>query len=445
MVLSAAWLLTVSLSQNKKAVFFRAFLLFCLCLGALHIRNYNSLPPGHIGSLKIKGGLSARIQGIVDNDPASTRRKTRFYFKAKKLIAADRAYPVRGEILVNAFSPARDFHYGDELILEGSLHRPFNFGANTNFSYPDYLQNQGIYYILEVGKEREIIFLGRDKGNPLNSLSFKLKQRMKAIFEQYLSPVNSAVLSGITLGDRQGLPARIREDFVRTGTAHIIAISGFNVGIVVFTVLFLLKAVRIKRKYRYLLAIPILFIHMCAVGAQASVVRATLMAVVVLIGYLLERDTDIINSLSLSALIILGYNPRQIFDIGFQLSFVSLLGIVLLSPRFIGWFKLQPKTNIGLKFLVNSLAVSLAAWLATAGFTAYYFRIVTPISILANLIIVPLVSLVIILGFVLCLMAMICPATAFFTGLTTDFIMSGLFNITHQLSILPFSHFYIGM
>ena len=128
---------------------------------------------------------------------------------------------------------------------------------------------------------------------------------------------------------------------------HIIAISGFNVGIVVFTVLFLLKVLRIKRKYRYLLAIPILFIHMCAVGAQASVVRATLMAVVVLIGYLLERDTDIINSLSLAALIILGYNPRQIFDIGFQLSFVSLLGIVLLSPRFVAGLNCSLKPILG--------------------------------------------------------------------------------------------------
>ena len=384
-------------------------------MGALHIRSYNFLPPGHIGSLEIKGSLDARIQGIVDNDPVITRRKSSFYLRIRKLIVGDKDYPLRGEVLVNAFGRG-DFNYGDELILEGSLHRPFDFGANSSFSYLDYLKNYGIYYILEVGKEREIIFLGRDKGNPLNSLSFKLKQRMKAIFEQYLSPVNSAVLSGITLGDRQGIPARIREDFIRTGTAHIIAISGFNVGIVVFTVLFLLKAVRIKRKYRYLLAIPILFIHMCAVGAQASVVRATLMAVVVLIGYLLERDTDIINSLSLSALIILGYNPRQIFDIGFQLSFVSLLGIVLLSPRIIGGFKLKAKTNAAVRFLVNSLSVSLAAWLATAGWTAYYFRIVTPISILANLIIVPLVSLVIILGFTLCLMATVCPATAFLPG-----------------------------
>lgn len=421
-----------------------AFLLFCLSLGAMHIRNYNLLPPGHIGSLKIKGSLSARIQGIVDNDPASTRRKTSFQFQAKKLIISDKSYPIRGEILVNAFG-RHNFYYGDELILEGSLHRPFNFSASSSFSYPEYLKSQGIYYILEVGKEREIIFLGRDKGNLFISLAFRIKQRLKGIFEKHLQPANSAVLSAITLGDRQGLPAQVREDFIRTGTAHIIAISGFNVGIVVFTVLFLLKALRIKRKSRYLLAIPILFIHMCAVGAQASVARATLMAVVVLIGYLLERDTNIINSLSLSALIILGYSPRQIFDIGFQLSFVSVLGIVLLSPRIIGWFKLKPKTSPAIRFMVNSLAVSLAAWLSTFWLILYYFRIVTPIAILANLIIVPLVSLVIILGFILCLSALICPAIASPIAVTLDFSMSWLFKIAHQLSGWPFSYFYIGM
>ena len=437
-------LLTAFLFTNKKAVFFWAFLLFCLFLGATHTRNYNLLPPGHIGSLKIKGSLGARIQGIVNNDPASTRRKTSFYFKVKKLIVADRAYFVRGEILVNAFS-RRDFHYGEELILEGNLHRPFNFSANSSFSYPEYLKNQGIYYILEAGKEREIIFLGRDKGNLFISLAFRIKQRLKGIFEKYLQPANSAVLSAITLGDRQGLLAQVREDFTRTGTAHIIAISGFNVGIVVFTVLFLLKAIRIKRKCRYSLAIPILFIHMFAVGAQASVVRATLMAVVVLIGYLLERDTHIINSLSLSALIILGYNPRQIFDIGFQLSFVSVLGIVLLSPRIISRFQLKPKASPAIRFMVNSLAVSLAAWLSTFWFILYYFRIITPVAILANLIIVPLVSLVIILGFTLCLSALICPVIALPIAVTIDFSMFWLFKIAHQLSGLPFSYFYIGM
>ena len=184
---------------------------------------------------------------------------------------------------------------------------------------------------------------------------------------------------------------------------------------------------------------------MCAVGAQASVARATLMAVVVLIGYLLERDTDIINSLSLSALIILSYNPRQIFDIGFQLSFVSVLGIVSLSPRIISRFKLKPKTGPVVRFTVNSLAVSLAAWLSTFWFILYYFRIVTPIAILANLIIVPLVSLVIILGFTLCLSALICPVIASPIAVTIDFSMLWLFKIAHQLSGLPFSCFYIGM
>ena len=443
LVLSAAWLLTAFLSWNKKAVFFRAFLLFCLCLGALHIRNYNFLPPGHIGSLEIKGSLGARVQGVVDNDPVSARNKSSFRLRIRKLIAQDKDYPLSGEILVNAFGLG-DFNYGDELILDGSLHRPFNFGANTNFSYPDYLKNQGIYYILEVGKGKKVIFLGRDKGNLFVSLAFRFKHRLKGIFEQYLLPLNSAVLSGITLGERQGLPRQIREDFARTGTAHIIAISGFNVGIVVFAVLFLLKALRIKRKCRYFLAIPILFIHMCAVGAQASVIRATLMAIVVLIGYLLERDADIINSLSLAALIVLGYNPRQVFDIGFQLSFVSVAGIVSLSPRIIGWFKLKPKSNVGLRFLANSFAVSLAAWISTFWLVLYYFRIVTPITVLANLIIVPLVSLVIILGFTLCLSALIYPAIAVPIALTIDFSMFWLFKITHQLGALPFASFYIG-
>lgn len=409
----------------------------------MHSKNYLLLPGNHISLIQANSLKSISVTGIIDSDPVQSERKISFILETREAIAGNKSYSVQGRVLANV-SAKKDFSYGDKVVLEGILCRPFNYGNSANFSYRDYLRNQGIYSIFSVKKENQIAVLSRGRGNYFKSLAFKMKRRAKDIFERSLWPVNSSVLAGIILGERQNIPDDIRQSFIRTGTSHIIAISGFNVGIVVFMALILLKAARIKRKVRYLLVIPILIIHMLGVGASSSVVRATIMAMAVLAGYLFDRETNIVNSLSLSALIILGYNPMQLFDAGFQLSFISVLGIVLLSPRIIGFMENIFSRIKGIRrFCLNGFAVSLSAWMATLGLIAHYFRIISPVTLLANLIIVPLTSLIILLGFSLSLSAMIWPGLAGQIAATTNFTMAVLFKITSGLSRLPFAYFYL--
>ena len=468
-------LLATAFSKIKQnLVFTFIFLLLCLGLGGLHLKNHLLLPVNHIGLLKLQGIKNIQLGGIIDSDPVYAERKISFTLGVRKILLnhkpegnagqpnsrSHKSIAARGKVLVNIFNTGKStppfitkkdpsakeragFTYGDELIVEGRLYRPFIFGAGSNFSYRDYLRNQGIYSILSVKKENKIVLAAQGKGDFLKSLSLRMKHRFKDIFKQYLSPINSDVLSAIILGERQNFPERLRQAFVQTGTAHIIAISGFNVGIVAFLILIFLKTMRIKRKVRYMIMLPILVMHMLAVGASSSVVRATLMALIVLIAYLIDREPHIINSLSLAALFILGYNPLQIFDIGFQLSFVSVLGIVILSPRIINLFRIKQKINILPRAILNSFSVSLSAWLATFGFVAYYFRIISPVTVLANLIIVPLASLAIILGFTLSLSAMACPLLSPSISATTNFILVFLFKVTYSLSHLPFAYFYL--
>ncbi|HAH19386.1 MAG: hypothetical protein A2Y00_09680 [Omnitrophica WOR_2 bacterium GWF2_43_52] len=443
-------------SKEKDALFSFIFLVFCFGLGALHCNNYLFPHYRHNASLNLQHSLPVHIEGIIENDPAYSARKVSFILNSKKLIVAGRDYEMKGYIVVNVFKKEK-FAYGDSLILEGRLYRPFNFGGKS-FSYREYLKNQGIAYILSVTKEDGIVFLQKAQSNRVKAFALKAKHTFKSIFEAYLWPENSRILSGIILGERQNFPHAIRDAFVRTGTSHIIAISGFNVGIVAFVVLIILKALGIKRKPRYYLTIPLLIMHMYAVGASASVVRATIMAIIVLSGYLMERESQITNSLGLAALIILGANPLQLFDIGFQLSFVSVLGIVLLSGRIESFLGARgnpvperpsavnrlTKTAMQVKkWSINCFSVSLAAWFVTAGAIAYYFRIVSPITVLANLIIVPYTSLIIVLGFSLGLSALIFPAIAAPIAATTNYSLGFLLKITHWLSSIPGAYFYL--
>ncbi len=450
----------VFLARRTEREFALFLLLLCFGLGALHTRNYLYFPYNHIGSLNLQKSQRVELIGIIENDPAINKSKGSFILRVNKIGIKGKVYAAQGEVLANVFNGAQ-LRYGDELRLEGNLYQPFSFSRRV-FSYRDYLRHQGIFYICNVRKEDSVVVLERGKGTQLKSFALRLKHKLKGIFDEYLWPYNSRVLSGIILGERQNFPQDIRRAFIQTGTGHIIAISGFNVGIVAFIALILLKALGIKRKARYGITIPLLILHMYAVGLSASVVRATIMAVVVLIAYLIEREPHIINNLSLAALVILGYNPLQLFDVGFQLSFVSVLGIVLLSPgigSFLskGWLsrgeapfpavaESRQKRETGfrlVKGLINSFSVSFSAWIVTSGFIAYYFRIVSPVSVCANLIIVPFTSLIITLGFSLGISALVFPLLAPSIAITTNYALGALFTITHWLSSVPFAYFYL--
>jgi len=176
-------------------------------------------------------------------------------------------------------------------------------------------------------------------------------------------------------------------------------VSGFNVGIVVFIIVLFLRLLRLPRYWRFIVSLPLIITYCLVTGASNPVVRATVMAVVFIISYLIRRDPDISNAICVAALFILTSNPNQLFDAGFQLSFVSVVSIVFLYPKLkqvfgLGRLKLKP-----LRFILESCLVSLAAWMGTAGFIAYYFKIFSPITVLANIFVVPLASLITLSGF----------------------------------------------
>ena len=134
------------------------------------------------------------------------------------------------------------------------------------------------------------------------------------------------------LGDRSKIPSGLRSLFIQTGTMHILAISGLHIGIVAFILDLLLKALRIRRRLRFSAIILLLVFYCLLTGARPSVIRATIMAIVLLAGFLLRRENQISHSLALAGLIILIANPRQLFNLGFQLSFLSVISIVYFSP-----------------------------------------------------------------------------------------------------------------
>jgi len=177
-------------------------------------------------------------------------------------------------------------------------------------------------------------------------------------------------------------------------------------------------------------------------GASNPVVRATIMAIVLLFAYFVRRQTDIYNLCASAAIAILILNPTQITNFGFQLSFASVLAIAFFYP----WFKKlsrveQLKFRV-LRFLAEGCLVSFSAWLGTAGFIAVYFRMISPITVLANLLIVPLASLITLSGFSLLAAQSVSSYLALSFASVNEFLVKLLLGLNGLLLQLPYAYFY---
>ncbi len=208
------------------------------------------------------------------------------------------------------------------------------------------------------------------------------------------------------------------------------------------SVLFL-KLVRVPRKIIYLITIAFLIVYCLLTGSRTPVVRATIMAVVLLFGYCLKREADIYNSLFFSALLILLFNPWQLFEVSFQLSFMSIASIVWLSPKIQHLFSHKLFKKKYLKILIGGFSVSFAAWLGLAPLIAYYFKIVSPVTILANMVVVPFMALVIASGVTFILGALISPMLGTIFSVGAELSLLSLFKGVSLFARIPGAYFYL--
>lgn len=435
----------------RKRRFLSGLFLFCavFVLGAVLLKNSQILPACHIAKLIPYKSGSVSLAGVIDSDPVCQKKNVSFILKAEELGAGGFWQTVCGNVLVKIFlggdqpAPAggkNRLFYGDRLFLKGRLCRPFSF-SKGGFNYRDYLERRGIYCILSVKKDSIIKELGKSHGNPLKSFSFRIKRRAREVITKNLSPFSAGILNALILGDRQDLSPYLLDILMKLGTIHIIAISGFNVGITAFIILLILKIIKIPRRPRYGLTIILLVVYCILTGASPPVARATLMAAVFLCAYFFKREVSIYNSLSLAALIILAVNPYQLFEISFQLSFLSVVSIVWLSPKIKAMFPKKSDKILWIRFLILTFSVSTAAWLGLLPLIAYYFRTFTPITVLANMIIVPYSAVITASGFTFALIGVLIPSLAPIFAASNELLILILFKIHTFLAAIPLAYF----
>ncbi len=380
----------------------------------------------HVGYYKDRGAV--QLIGQVVHPPDYRDTQTNLTLEVESLTLMDETIQpvapeeISGRVLVQA-DVGKQWAYGDQLRVVGELKTPYESGK---FSYEDYLARKGIYGLVSYARVER---LQSGLGNPIRSFLYDLSDRSYATLHQLFPSPESDLLAGILLGRDRGLSEEIQEAFRRTGTTHIIAISGFNMAILAgfFTAVFTRL---LGRKWGTLTALGAILGYTILVGADAAVVRAAIMGSLGVFGGLFGRQQNGLNSLGLASFGMMLINPNIPWDIGFQLSLAATLGLVLyaqpLEEKCIQWMtRWLPEE--GAHKLIGPLSefflFTLAAQVMTLPIVAYHFGGVSWLTLIANPLILPPQSLVMILGGLSLFFGLILPGLGqIFAFLTLPFV-----------------------
>jgi competence protein ComEC len=357
-------------------------------------------PPNHISQyLDLETKVS--VQGKIADDPDIREDKTFLIMNAEKISFRNRAYQTTGHIILKIKEPSYQFDYGDEVKTTGYLYEPSSRRNPGAFDYRRYLNRKDIYGMLTLAKAEGVEIIGRNEGSIFQSkLIIPLREWIQDVFDKTLTGDHKALLSGFLLGETKEISSRVYTMFRDTGTVHLLAVSGSNVWLVVGVIFGALTLLRVPRYLKTILGLICIFIFANLTHNEPPVVRASVMAGVVLVGTLLYKDVDLINVVSFAGLLILSFSPLFLFDVGFQLSFASVFAILILYPQF---KKLMPKT-LGSshkkiwKWVIVPGLISLAVELVLFPILGYYFNLVPLICVVANVFVVPLAGVSVVLA-----------------------------------------------
>ena len=407
-------------------------------------------PANHLSRLPIYG-QKIRLEGTINNEPELRHGRTiRALLKVQRVETAGQERQVCGNILLNIRSTGMDIDFGDHVCIEGRLRKPPPARNPGGFDYQKYLLRKGIFGLMSVRAQAvQVLEKGRSHGFK-TWVILPIKHSVRHSIDRNLLGAPGALLKGVLLGERSRMPQEIVDAFSTAGVIHVLAVSGLHVGLIAGIFFFVLKFMALPEKWAVGATVAALVLYAYVTDLRPSVVRASMMASMVLIGMIRERNTNVINSLSIAALLILAKSPQSLFDLGFQLSFSATLSIVSLYDPI---NRLFPKVLrrqdtwwgkwLG-KWVFGALAVSLAAQVGTAPIIAYYFNRVPIISIVANIVVIPTIAIVVALGLLTCAFGPWLAAIATAANAVNWVCLHTLIKLVRFFAEIPYASFYVS-
>ena len=389
-----------------------------------------------------KDGEELTLIAIVDSNKEEKEYKDTYQIKTE--------YKDTNLILIVNKNKNIELEYGDKILIKGELAEPSGSRNYGGFDYKEYLKSIKIHGTI---KADSIEVLAKNSNNPIftfaNNINLKIKENIsKLIPEKY-----GAIFTGLILGDTSKVEEEVNDNFKIANISHVLAISGMHITYIVIGIELLLKREIGKRKTR-IITIIVLVIYMFITGFSPSVVRASLMGIIMLISKLIHRKNDIWTSISLSLLILLIYNPFLILNVGLQLSYLGTIGIVCFNKNIYNFLRKLKIRNRKIKYRINRkfilfidkikeiLSVTLSAQIVILPILLFNFNILGIYFFISNILVSVIIGPIIIVGFVCILISFISIEIAKILSIFMSLGIQILIRIS-EISHLPFSKIYI--
>lgn len=259
--------------------------------------------------------------------------------------------------------------------------------------------------------------------------------QLRGSLYHYLDAQEAGTMSAIVLGDRGQIPKEINMVFRHTGTGHILVIAGLHMAMMTIMVVFILKLIRLPRLWQGGASILILFTYALLTGGSVPVLRAAFMASVFLASFSVEHESDALNSLAFAAMIILLMDANNLFDTSFQLSFAAVAAIVILFDL------IEKRLSFFPKWLSSAVSVSTAAWIGITPLQLWHFGTITPIALIANLFIVPLLDITVAIGLTLAVAGLWLAPLAWVLAGCLKIVFNLMVIVAFWFSQIPFGYF----
>jgi competence protein ComEC len=439
------FVITLYTTLKKGEIFLISYLTLLILLGLLSFQNNYSVINANNVTTQINSlNTNVILTGSISERPEVKDDRIRLIIDARSIDGRE----VNGSILATVYKNKfkedvrNELKYGDIITLKGKIENLPHSRNPGEFDYGEYLRLHDINAVfigygfdnITVTSAGEVDFFKGRIIIPVKNYSIK-------IIDELIGGEEGEYFKGLVLGERSNISKEMKENFINAGVAHIIAVSGLNVAYVIIILWGVLIFIPMKYSYKVIITLAFLFFYMNLTGNTPSIVRASIMASVFLLAQVIQRKPNSYNIVAFSALVILLYDPRQLFDPGFILSYSAILSIIIIFPVFESWVNNIKKyreldTDKTSGKIIKGITVlflgTLAAQAGTLPITAIMFKKISIVSLVANLFAIPLSNIALALGFVTIIFS------SFSLWLASFFAELNTFLLYWQLNLIAF-------
>ncbi len=421
LVIIAAFLLYGTIVLLKKNTGFFPAITFLLLCCILFFGGYSISYFSDIRNNKIWFGqnVTSQLSYLVRVTDFRTENETSYRLPVSVIAAIDdgKITPVHGKAFLYLYKDGPMLmNKGDSILVPGKWLPIKNAGNPFEFDYAGFCRRNNIFYRQSCSVNELRLYATNDPDNA--PYIDKIHNWCTTQLETYIpDPKTKNLIEAMLLGDEVNLDEELRQSYADTGIIHIIAISGGNVAIFFVVISFLLWWMKNKKHLwiKYAIALPLVWFYVMMAGAQPSAIRAAMMFSLLALGIMLQKNNNSLNQLFATAFLLLCAQPMWLFSVGFQLSFVAVLSLILFYTPVFKW--LSPSNKIT-RLLWGTIAASIAAEILVAPLVIYYFHTFPLLFLVANVLAYIFMSIVLVAGIAIIILSFI-PPDASFIGLCT--------------------------